>query len=81
MNQSAHQPASPTSSDAAVTSQPVTATSLSPAIALLLASAECCDTNAAARDDKVQAEEDRTNAASFRCAARLLAADAEIARP
>lgn len=42
------------------------------AVALLTASAECCDTNAAARDDLAQAEQDRVNAASYRLAANLL---------
>lgn len=44
------------------------------AAALLLASADCCDSNAAARDDLTQAEQDRVNAASYRLAANLLQA-------
>ena len=44
------------------------------AVALLTASAKCCDTNAAARDDLAQAEQDRVNAASYRLAANLLQA-------
>lgn len=63
---------SPAAGDVAVTSQVVTSESLAPSISLLLASADCCDTNAAARDDMAQAEQDRTNAASYRLAANLL---------
>ncbi|MED5607793.1 hypothetical protein OSS47_28280 [Pseudomonas citronellolis] len=47
---------------------------LAPAAAMLLASADCCDTNAAARDDLDQADQDLTNAASYRLAASLLQA-------
>ncbi|WP_260524582.1 hypothetical protein [Pseudomonas aeruginosa] len=65
---------SPAARDAVVTSQVVTAASLAPAVSLLLASADCCDTNAAARDDGEQAEQDRVNAASYRLAASLLQA-------
>lgn len=74
MIQSAPQQTSPISSDVTVTSRTVAAASLSPAIALLLASAECCDTNAAARDDLAQADQDRVNAASYRLAVSLLQA-------
>ncbi|TLP68236.1 hypothetical protein FEA48_30755 [Pseudomonas nitroreducens] len=44
------------------------------AVALLRASAECCDTNAAARADSDQAGQDLANAASYRLAASLLKA-------
>lgn len=44
------------------------------ALALLAASADCCDTNAAAREDLGQADQDRANAASYRLAANLLQA-------
>lgn len=63
---------SPAECDALVTSHGVTDASLAPAVALLLASADCCDTNASARDDVGQAEQDLANAASYRLAASLL---------
>ncbi|MFU6918462.1 hypothetical protein ACM74F_05405 [Pseudomonas aeruginosa] len=69
---SASQQPSPVAGDVTVTSRVVTDASLAPAVSLLLASADCCDTNAAARDDGEQAEQDRVNAASYRLAASLL---------
>lgn len=53
-------------------SRAVTDASLAPAVSLLLASADCCDTNAAVRDDSEQVEQDRANAANYRLAASLL---------
>lgn len=44
------------------------------AVALLETTADCCDTNAAARYDSRQAEQDLANAASYRLAASLLQA-------
>lgn len=65
---------SPAAGDVSVTSQAVTDMSLAPAVALLLVSADCCDTNAAARYDSRQVEQDLANAASYRLAASLLQA-------
>ncbi len=50
------------------------AAAVADAVALLEVSADCCDANAAARYDSRQADQDLTNAASYRLAASLLQA-------